>query len=254
MLSARFFMKKYLYADYGKRLVSLVFGLVLCGIGSYIVSRAQAIGIGAWETLQVGMNLCTGMSYGTACIVVGYGIIVLDLLMKGKIGFGSLLNAYLVGATCNFIEAYVDIVPKTDSVILGVIYIIIAYVIQLTGCVYYIKAALGCGPRDTLNVLLGYHFPKVKISIVRFFLDLTALIAGVLMGAPFGIGTVAAMGLRTLIMQVIYDAFRFEPRKVVHENVIDTVKILAGKMTRDDIVDSKQGAYADKADGKQKTE
>ena len=95
-------MKKDLYADYGKRFVSLVFGLILCGIGSYIVSRAQAIGIGAWETLQVGINLCTGMSYGTACIVVGYGIIVLDILMKGKIGFGSLLNAYLVGATCNY--------------------------------------------------------------------------------------------------------------------------------------------------------
>lgn len=239
--------KKELYIDYCRRMVMLCFGLILCGIGSYIVSRAQAIGIGAWESLQVGMNKCFGMSYGTASQIVGYGIIVLDIVLKGKIGIGSFVNAWLVGATCNFIEAFCNVVPATASPVLGVVYIIIAYVIQLTGCVYYIKAALGCGPRDTLNMLLGYKFPKVKISIVRFFLDLSALIVGVLMGAPFGIGTVAAMGLRTVIMQLVYDAFKFEPRKVVHENVFDTLKILSGKMSPEDLKDEKQAAYADKA-------
>ena len=229
--------------EYLKRTLLCCFGLVLCGIGSYFISKASAIGIGAWETLQVGMNMRTGISYGTACQVVGYGIIVLDIILKGKIGFGSLLNAWLVGATCNFIEAFIDYLPATDSVIFGIVYIIVGYVIQITGGVYYIRAAMGCGPRDTLNMLLGYRFPRVKISIVRLFMDMSALIAGILLGAPFGIGTVAAMGLRTVIMQIIYDVFKFEPRKIVHEDVFDTIKIFRGKITRNDLGGGAQAYY-----------
>ena len=231
------------YLEYGRRILLCCFGLVLCGAGTYVISKASAIGIGAWETLQVGMNLRIGIQYGTACQVVGYGIIVLDLLLKGKIGIGSVINAWLVGATCNFLESFIDVVPATDSVILGVIYIILGYVIQLTGCVYYIKAALGCGPRDTLTVLLGYRFPKVKFSVVRFFMDLIALAAGLMMGAPFGFGTIAAMGLRTVINELVFRAFKFEPRKVVHEDFIDTYKILTGKITRDDLGGGAQAYY-----------
>ncbi|MBR0138679.1 MAG: hypothetical protein IJM17_00155 [Firmicutes bacterium] len=214
------------YGSYLKRILQVFFGIFLCGTGSYIVSRASAIGIGAWETLNVGIRAQFGIPFGTANIIVSCLVIAIDLICKGKIGIGSLINGICMGLFCNLWEFHINIVPETDSLALGIVYIIIAYVIQLIGTVYYMSAGLGCGPRDTLGLIVGYRFPKVKISITRFFLDFFALMAGVLLGAPLGLGTVAALTLRTFIMQIVFDLFKFDPRNVVHEDLIETFKNL----------------------------
>ena len=43
--------------------------------------------------------------------------------------------------------------------------------------------ALGCGPRDTLMVLIGKKVPKVPIGTVRFCIEVVAMVVGVLLGA-----------------------------------------------------------------------
>ena len=45
---------------------------------------------------------------------------------------------------------------------------------------------------------------------------------GVLLGAPFGLGTVLVMILQASIFQMACKVTRYEPRSVVHEDFIDT--------------------------------
>ena len=85
----------------------------------------------------------------------------------GWIG-SSLLIAYAIGKCVN--GFFADRANITRFMGIGLF--ILAYTQY-----FYMNVSLGCGPRDTLNMLLGYRFPKVKISIVRLFMDMLALVA-----------------------------------------------------------------------------
>ena len=84
--------------------------------------------------------------------------------------------------------------------------------------------SLGCGPRDTLMVLVGQRFPKVPIGAVKLGLELIVLLTGTLLGAPFGAGTVLVLVLQAGIFQMACRVTRYEPRNVVHESVSDTCR------------------------------
>ena len=56
-----------------------------------------------------------------------------------------------------------------------------------------------------------------------------ALLAGLLLGAPFGLGTVLVMVLQASIFQLACKITRYEPRSVTHENILDTCRGLLGK-------------------------
>ena len=98
------------------------------------------------------------------------------------------------------------------------------FVILSFAMVLYMIPALGCGPRDTLMVIVGNKFPKAPIGAAKFVIDVFALGIGVLLGAPFGIGTVLVMVLQAGIFQFACRVCRFEPRSVNHEDIADTVR------------------------------
>jgi len=216
-------------ASYIKRFVSLMVGLVLCGTGSYFVVSAANIGIGAWETFHYGLSNLTSISYGDCSVITSLVIIALDFFLKGKIGFGTILNGVTIGKVVGFYMAHLNFLPAAQTIPMGILYIICGQFILGLGGVIYMSRALGCGPRDTLMVVLGNRFPNAPIGIVRFCMDMCAFVLGVLMGAPFGVGTVVAIGLNSTIMQTVHKLARFESRKVVHEDIPDTLAIWSGK-------------------------
>ena len=81
-------------SEYFKRWCVCMAGLLLCGTGSYCTVQASAIGIGAWETFQTGLSLSTGILYGNCTVMVSFAIILIDLLLKGKIGIGTLIAVF----------------------------------------------------------------------------------------------------------------------------------------------------------------
>ena len=71
-------------------------------------------------------------------------------------------------------------------------------------------------------ILIGKRFPKVPIGTFKFAIEAVALLAGALMGAPFGLGTVLVMVLQASIFQLVCRVLRYEPRNVHHEDVAET--------------------------------
>ena len=92
--------------------------------------------------------------------------------------------------------------------------------------VFYMRTALGAGPRDTLMVIIGKKFPRAPIGLVRMGIELVALLIGVLLGAPFGVGTVLVTVLQSGIFQTACRLCRFEPRAVVHEDFLQVIRNL----------------------------
>ena len=216
-------------SEYFKRWCVCMIGLLMCGTGSYFTVQASAVGIGAWETFQTGLSLSTGILYGNCTVMVSFAIILVDLLLKGKIGIGTLCNAVIIGKTVDFWHLVFDFLSPAQSLPVGLIYLLSGQLLNAFGSYLYMKPALGCGPRDTLMVILAQRFPKVNIGIVRFCMELCVFFAGVLMGAPYGWGTVFAMAITSFIMQAVFKLCRFRARDVRHENLADTVRRIRGK-------------------------
>ena len=86
-----------------------------------------------------------------------------------------------------------------------------------------------CGPRDALLVGLGKRMPRLPIGVVEILLWAAVLLAGWLLGGPVGVGTLISTFGAGLVMQLVYSLLRFEPRSVVHRDVAQVVREIAGK-------------------------
>ena len=77
-----------MYKQYIKRFVLCILGLALYGAGCVLGVKAGDAGTNAWSTLALGFGSIAGLSYGTATFLISLVIITIDILGKGKLGFG----------------------------------------------------------------------------------------------------------------------------------------------------------------------
>lgn len=198
------------------------FGLLLSTFGFYLQLVAN-IGLSPWTALNQGLSLHLPITFGQASILVSVIIIVVDLLMRETIGLGTILDALLVGWGSDFFIA-LDLIPEQDSFLSGLGILFIGLVFASVGQWAYMKAALSCGPRDSLLVALGKKVPKVPIGWVNIFLNLMVAIVAFLLGGQIGVGTLIALFGTGMVMDLVFFLVRFEPRDVVHEGLLNTVQ------------------------------
>ncbi|MFC0026127.1 YitT family protein [Neobacillus cucumis] len=167
----------------------------------------------------------THISYGNIVVISGFVIIAIDFALKEKIGFGTILNAILIGKFVDLIQ-FANIVPLMSNIWLGILMLLLGQVAICVGSYFYMSASLGCGPRDALMVALGKRMPKVPIGAIRGLIEGTVLIIGWLLGAKVGIGTVISVFGIGLILQFTFKLLRFDVKNIQHESVADTVKAM----------------------------
>ncbi|MDO4732993.1 MAG: hypothetical protein Q4B50_05705 [Bacillota bacterium] len=200
----------------------MLWGLLLCSLGIYMAIQAN-IGLAPWDAFSMGLSYVTNISYGDASIYTGLVIIAIDLLLREKIGFGTLLNTILIGKMVDLLE-YVDLIPLLDNFWWGLALLLLGQGIMCVGAHYYISAAMGCGPRDSLMVAMGKRVKRIPVGLVRIFIEGSALLCGWLMGAKVGLGTlIAAVGVG-FILELVFRLYRFDVKAVRHESFLDTLR------------------------------
>ena len=216
--------------EYTGRTIRLIFGLVLYGLGSYMSIQAN-VGLAPWDAFSMGISYKTGIMYGNVVVYTGFLIIIIDFLLKEKIGFGTIINAILIGKVVDLCN-YLGLLPMLDNFAAGVAMLFVGQVVICLGSYFYIGAAMGCGPRDALMVAMCKRFSRLPIGLVRGILEGTVLLLGWLMGAKVGIGTIIAVfGIGT-IMEYTFRILKFDVKGVRHENFADTVRrIRSGRHT-----------------------
>lgn len=212
--------------EYFKRLIRLIFGLFLYALGSYMTIQAN-VGLAPWECFQTGIMYKTGIMYGNIVVGVGVIIILIDFLLKEKIGFGTILNAMLIGKFVDLLN-YIDLIPRLDNFPLGIGLLFAGEVVLCVGSFFYIGASMGAGPRDSMMVALGRRLNKLPIGVVRGILEATVLFLGWMMGAKVGIGTVIAVFGISTIMEYTFRILRFDVKGIKHENLVDTINRVTG--------------------------
>lgn len=202
-------------------------GLLVFAFGVHLTIYAN-IGLAPWDCLGMGIAAHTPLNYGLSMTMIALTVLCIDLMLKERIGFGTIIDALLTG---NFVQMFNDLnrLPKNQSLPLGILLMLTGFVFMALGMRIYMAAGQGCGPRDALLVGLGKRLRKLPIGLVEILLWAVVLLAGWLLGGPVGIGTIISTLGAGLVMQAVYTAIRFEPRNVVHHSVFETAEELTNK-------------------------
>ncbi|TFD28853.1 MULTISPECIES: YczE/YyaS/YitT family protein [Cryobacterium] len=167
-----------------RRLIQLLIGLFLYGIGIALIVRA-GIGVAPWDVLTQGIDNHTQLGFGLITILLSGVVLLLWIPIRQKPGAGTLLNAVLVGPAADvglwLIPANLDLWARIVLFAVGLLTVAVA-----TGL--YIGAHFGPGPRDGL--MTGLHKRTGwKIWIVRTGIEVMVLGIGWALGGNVGIGT-----------------------------------------------------------------
>jgi uncharacterized membrane protein YczE len=133
-----------------KRLSFLFFGNFLFSVG-IVANLHSDLGMHPWEVLHVRIANITPLSIGQTSQVVGFAVIVLGLLVGVAPGFGTLANMYFVGFFTDLIIAW-DIIPVQTEITRQFELLMLGIVIMGMASLFYLKAKLGAGPRDSLMI------------------------------------------------------------------------------------------------------
>lgn len=172
------------------RFASLVFGLFLFAAGIVALLESK-LGLSPWDVLNQGIARHSPLSFGLANIAVGLVVLVLAWVLGAPPGLGTVANAVLIGL---FIDGLVRLGPVESlaGTALGVRAALIPLGIALmgVGSAFYIGAAYGAGPRDSLMLVLSRRTGR-RIGVVRAGLEAAALVSGFALGGTVGVGTLA---------------------------------------------------------------
>ncbi len=207
--------------------LQIVGGLFVFAFGVHLTIYAN-IGLAPWDCLGMGIAKHTPLNYGLAMTIMAVVILLIDLLLRERIGYGTIIDALLTG---NLVQLYTNLnpLPENHNLWVGIAVLPVGFVFMAIGMWLYMKAAQCCGPRDSLLVGLGKRMPKVPFGVVEILLWGTVLVAGWLLGGPVGIGTLISTFGAGAVTQLVYSLIHFEPRAIRHRDVIEVTRILLGR-------------------------
>jgi len=210
-----------------KHCIFAAFGLATFATGVYLTIQAN-IGVAPWDCFFLGIEKTFGIKYGNVAVMTSLVVIMIDLLLKERIGLGTLIDAVFTGKVVDFLN-WIDLVPAQESMVVGVVLMIAGLFLNGLGQFIYMRVALCCGPRDGMIVGLSKKLKKVPIGIVSVLILAVVLFLGWMLGGPIGIGTLIGAFLMGPIMQLVFKMLHFDAEAVRHQDIFASTKVLFGK-------------------------
>ena len=201
-----------------KTLMRLLIGFILCSSSTVFMLNSN-LGLSPWDVFHQGISNVTGITIGQANIITGVIFVVVGMFCGQKLGIGTILNMILIGQFVDWIM-YLDIIPKSNNIVTGIIMMIIGMLTMGYGCYLYISCGWGCGPRDGVMVVLSKVLNK-NIKHVRAGMEIIVLIIGIFLGGTMGLGTVISAIFLGYSMQLVFKLKNFDVSKVEHKSIIN---------------------------------
>jgi uncharacterized membrane protein YczE len=180
------------------RLARCIVGLALFGVGISMFIAAD-VGLPPWDVLHSGLSARSGLAIGWIIQLVGLALLLLWIPLRQRPGIGTILNAIEIGLVVNLTK---DHLPRTGSVVLQALYVVAAVLVIAVGSGLYIGAGLGAGPRD--GIMVGLVDRGLSVRVARTAIEVTVLVAGLLLGGKAGAGTAAfAFGIGPAVQVIL---------------------------------------------------
>lgn len=187
------------------------------------------LGFVPWNVFHQGIHNMAGITIGTANTLVGMVILCIDLLLHERIGLGTICNMLLIGPFTDFV-IWTNWLPTMHGWLSGLGMMVIGMFVVGFGTYLYIKSQFGAGPRDSLMVAASRK-SGFKPGYCRIAIEATVTMLGFFMGGPVGVGTLIGAFGQGICLQLIFQAMRFRPTEIHHENFTDLWRNWRGYFT-----------------------
>lgn len=205
-----------------RKFIRLMLGFILCASSTIFMLNSN-LGLSPWDVFHQGISNVTGLTIGEANILSSIIVILIGILLKQRIGLGTLLNIIMIGKFVDIINNS-NLIPIANNLWMGIIMMIIGMFVMGYGCYLYIGCELGCGPRDGVMVGLSSKLKK-PIKIVRGSIEIFVLIIGIILGGKFGIGTLISAFAIGYCIQIVFKLRNFDAVSLNHKSILDTIKL-----------------------------
>lgn len=193
-----------------RRTILLLCGLALYGLSLTLLVRAD-LGLAPWDVFHQGVGEVTGLSLGTVIVATSFVVLTLWIPLRERPGLGTIANAILVGVG---VDAFSALLPEVDATVGRWLLLVSGVVLNGVATSLYIGAGMGAGPRDGL--MTGIARRGHPIRLVRTTLELLVLVAGIVLGGSFGVGTIAyALAIGPLVHVMLPWFTRLGDRRAV---------------------------------------
>ncbi|WP_066895495.1 YczE/YyaS/YitT family protein [Clostridium nigeriense] len=205
-----------------RKFIRLMLGFILCASSTIFMLNSN-LGLSPWDVFHQGISNVTGLTIGEANILSSIIVILIGILLKQRIGLGTLLNIIMIGKFVDIINNS-NLIPIANNLWMGIVMMIIGMFVMGYGCYLYIGCELGCGPRDGVMVGLSSKLNK-PIKIVRGSIEVFVLIIGIFLGGKFGIGTLISAFAIGYCIQIVFKLRNFDAVSLNHKSILDTIKL-----------------------------
>ena len=200
----------------------ILIGLLIYSFGVYLTIYAN-IGLAPWDCLGMGIAMHTPLTYGSVMVLIGVAAIIIQLLMKERIGFATVFDALLTGNLVQwFLSGSTNL--RSQSIWLNICFMLAGFLLISVGTWVYMRAEMGCGPKDGLLIAFGKRMPKIPIGVVEILLWAVVTVFGWLLGGTVGFGTVISTFGAGTIMHLFYSAVHFEPRELHRRSILEMMR------------------------------
>ena len=157
------------------------------------------------ELISFGTDPCSVLAYGiSGKLGISYGnwlaafncVLLIAVIIWGRnnIGFGTVLNMFLVGYSCDFTtwlrgKLFPELV--LEELWLRILLMVVVLALFVFVAAVYMSVDLGTAPYDAIPFLISQKTDKLSFRVIRIIWDCAAMAIGFALGATAGIVTLA---------------------------------------------------------------
>lgn len=153
-----------------------------------VMTLQSDLGANSWMVFHHGISLQTPLTIGVAGIVVGIVILGASWLMGIRPGLGTVMNMFFVGIWTDVYLQF-DLVPVAQGLPLQIGMLVGGAILLGFATALYIKTGFGAGPRDAFMLAITRK-TDIRVGFIRWGMEVTVVILGILLGGSFGLGTI----------------------------------------------------------------
>jgi uncharacterized membrane protein YczE len=163
-------------------------GFLLFGLSIDVIVQAS-LGLDSWDVLQMALTYHLPITLGEASIGVAFLVVLVDIILKEPLGWGTLANVVFIGVWVDVLRPYVPSVP--NLILIQIAYLLLGTLIMGFATAVYVGVNAGAGPRDSL-MLATSRLGKTSLRVARTVLEVSVVALGWFLGGPAWLGTLIA--------------------------------------------------------------
>ena len=217
-------LKPIRWNTFARDFLRIQIGFMLFGLAITLMIRGN-IGTSAWAVLEVALAQRIGISIGTMTVLMGFFVLTGAVLMREKMGWGTLGNILSIGP---WEDLWLSIVPSVEKNLpLQIGMLLLAIFIMGLASAIYIGVDAGAGPRDSMMLAIK-RTTGISIRAARAIIEVTVVTIGFFLGGPAGFGTLAYALLVGPSVQWGFKIFKVQPHKPIPEEEEEVVAGVEG--------------------------